>query len=280
MTHARAYHTATLLNDGRVLVCGGIDAEIYDPSTETFTAAGFLVGPRIFHTATLLNDGKVLLTRGSGITGIRCDAEIYDPDANSFSAVSNMHTAREFHTATLLKDGRVLVAGGEGDAGDSLTIAEIFDPVTRSFSVTGAMTVRRSSATATRLVDGRILIVGGGTKGEENDIDPTSDLYDPQTATFAPAAKTQYPSESSRVLADGTLPWLDDWGAPPRRHPRSDSARQQAVGQPGESRTFSEPGRSPGPRERAGDGDCRSRLGSDRRRYRLQFICGLDRGLR
>src|SRR5438270_11163519 len=54
------------------------------------------------------------------------------------------------------------------------------------------MTVRRSSATATRLVDGRILIVGGGTKGEENDIDPTSDLYDPQTATFAPAAKTQY----------------------------------------------------------------------------------------
>src|SRR5438105_13123041 len=69
------------------------------------------------------------------------------------------------------------------------------------------MTVRRSSATATRLVDGRILIVGGGTKGQANDIDPTSDLYDPQTATFAPTAKTQYwrVGHTATLLSNGRV---------------------------------------------------------------------------
>src|SRR5215472_5129463 len=57
---ARAYHTATLLPNGKVLVTGGIgsnglssQAELYDPATETWVATGSLGIARYAHTATL-----------------------------------------------------------------------------------------------------------------------------------------------------------------------------------------------------------------------------------
>jgi len=70
--------TATLLNDGRVLLAGGwvrdqlyypyvsIDtAELYDPASGQFTAAGKMTMPRSSHTATLLSNGTVLLAGDS-----------------------------------------------------------------------------------------------------------------------------------------------------------------------------------------------------------------------
>jgi hypothetical protein len=62
----RIGHTATLLTDGKVLVAGGGSdtAELFDPSTGTFTAIGKLSAARAYHTATLLADGKVLVTGG------------------------------------------------------------------------------------------------------------------------------------------------------------------------------------------------------------------------
>jgi hypothetical protein len=57
--------TATLLNDGRVLVVGGRGepsaAELYDPVSGTFSQTGPTAYPHGFYgTATLLNDGRVL----------------------------------------------------------------------------------------------------------------------------------------------------------------------------------------------------------------------------
>ena len=68
----RAAHTATLLEDGRVLVTGGIrageaalaSAEVYDPSARDFSAAGAMTSVRSGHTATLLRSGLVLLAGG------------------------------------------------------------------------------------------------------------------------------------------------------------------------------------------------------------------------
>jgi hypothetical protein len=87
MMATRAFHTATLLPDGRVLVVGGEAAngaylestELYDPTTNRWGFAGPLSGPRGFHTASLLADGRVLVTGGWGAGDAYSSAEIYEP---------------------------------------------------------------------------------------------------------------------------------------------------------------------------------------------------------
>src|ERR1700683_3287969 len=72
METERAAHTATLLQNGKVLITGGFNntgvlatAELFDPVTGTFTATGTMAFARFSHTATLLANGKVLVTGGS-----------------------------------------------------------------------------------------------------------------------------------------------------------------------------------------------------------------------
>jgi hypothetical protein len=121
----RNRHTATLLPNGKVLVTGGVglaggagygkgiinSAEIYDPSSGTWTLTAAMHDPRIGHTATLLPNGKVLVAGDQG-NGFQNTVEIYDPTTSSWTTTNNMNTARAFQTATLLPNGKVLFAGG------------------------------------------------------------------------------------------------------------------------------------------------------------------------
>ena len=60
---------ATLLQNGKVLVAGGVDenfvtsasTELYDPASGTWAATGSLNTERCFHTTTLLRNGMPLL---------------------------------------------------------------------------------------------------------------------------------------------------------------------------------------------------------------------------
>jgi N-acetylneuraminic acid mutarotase len=121
MTATRAFHTATLLNDGRVLVVGGEEAtgpylattELYDPAANHWTLAGSLSGPRGAHTASLLPDGRVLVTGGWGAGGTYASTEIYvpappstaastpTPDSGSSTAVSPAATNRALGASPL-----------------------------------------------------------------------------------------------------------------------------------------------------------------------------------
>src|SRR5207249_10675735 len=123
-------------------------AELYDPITSAWSAAGPMVTARQDHTATLLTSGMVLVTGGSDDnTAPLASAERYDPVKNIWSAAGSMAAARDSHTATLLANGNVLVTGG-GDLSNAsnplaLSSAELYDPVANSWSPTASMAAKR-----------------------------------------------------------------------------------------------------------------------------------------
>ena len=172
-------HTATLLQNGKVLIVGGSGenfsfngAELYDPDTGKWSSVGIVGGniERYDHTATLLPDGRVLIVGGVR-SSIRPEpAQLYDPDTGAWSSTGDLNTARFNHTATLLPDGKVLVAGGmryveresSSDSGiRSVRSSELYDPDTGTWSFAGSLKTQRFYHTATLLPDGIPLIVGG-----------------------------------------------------------------------------------------------------------------------
>ena len=140
MTDVRSFDTATLLQDGKVLIVGGLSsssgsgssgidpatqtAELYDPSSGTFTKlTAPLVAPRALHTATLLQDGKVLIAGGldtGGSAGMLASAELYDPATQTFVKTGDMKQGHAFHAAAILPDGKVIIAGFAGSLTDML----------------------------------------------------------------------------------------------------------------------------------------------------------------
>ncbi len=103
MTTTRQMATASRLQNGQVLITGGVDA-----------------------------GGNVLAT-----------AELYNPVRHHFMAVTtifphgtNMTDERQQQTATVLPNGMVLVAGG-GNERYSLASAELYNPVNGAFTCVG-----------------------------------------------------------------------------------------------------------------------------------------------
>ena len=189
MTISRGWHSATVLQDGRVLIVGGYTsldrdtatAEIFDPTTNTFSPTGSLNTARHDHSATLLPDGRVLIIAGYALGWLR-SAEIYDPGTGQWTVTQPIFAHGVAHTATLLKDGRVLVMGGATQGGYSAPNdrVEIFDPKTNLWQSAAPHTQTDSSHTATLLTDGRVLIAGGLA-------DPA--VYDPVTDSWQSAGK-------------------------------------------------------------------------------------------
>jgi hypothetical protein len=235
----RKYHTATLLQDGTVLVAGGLpeddasasftvllEAERYDPATGSFSPVGSMAQARTGHAAVLLQSGKVLLTGGNSTwapdlatapIAATNTAELWDPATGQFTALAaTMTVPRRNHTATLLANGQVLICGGlEGAAlnfGDILASAEIYDPVAGTFTATAApMTVPRQLHNAQILADGTVLVLGGvayDTLGNPYGI-PNAELFTPGAATpfaaTASALSTGRGQPAVALLANGQV---------------------------------------------------------------------------
>jgi hypothetical protein len=168
--------TATRLANGKVLIAGGYQllpdfsgsvqdtAEIYDPSTGSFSLTGSMNSARESHAATLLPDGRVLITGGDDSQTVFDTAELYDPTTGHFSQTGHMTTSRVGHLAAALGDGDVLVAGGINNRGASLKSAEVFVAKNGKFVKVAAMPHDRFMVGATVLTKSTILIAGGYTQ--------------------------------------------------------------------------------------------------------------------
>jgi len=180
----RTSATATLLDDGKVLIAGGQgengnlnEAELFDPATGQFQTTGSMLSLRNAHTATLLTDGRVLMVGGDGAT---LGAELYDPTSRTFTAAPSQPVipVRYYHSAVRLLDGRVLILGGVVNAVYE-PVAEIYDPTTGIFQVAGNLLTAVQFETATVLQDGRVLKAGGEFIDTQFELPRQTELYVP-----------------------------------------------------------------------------------------------------
>ena len=218
MSFARHTTSATALADGRVIVPAGFSAvdphdtsdtaEVYDPSTGTWSLTGDLNRSRARQGAMALDDGTVLVGPGSRETTfgppfsavIQDITELYDPatDTWQLTAGKPLLPGRFNFQQAVLPNGKALMAGGfggpQGNEAPTLT-AEVYDPSTSTWSSAGSTThLHGTSSSLTNTHDavvlsaspftfqfgaacgsscGKVLVLG------DNLTDPVADLYTP-----------------------------------------------------------------------------------------------------
>ncbi len=196
MSTPRAGHSATLLNDGRVLLIGGYSgegrpalatAEVFDPVSNQITAVGSLSVGRADHTATVMPDGEVLIAGGTDGSGVAfATTEIFSPRDNRFRAGPVLTAPRAGHAA-VLTDGRLVLIGGTADFVSALATTDVLE--SGVWSPGPRLIVRRLKHAATVLPDRTVLVIGGAidSEGRERlssteilDIDEDSSMLGPE----------------------------------------------------------------------------------------------------
>jgi N-acetylneuraminic acid mutarotase len=195
MRTARAEFVAVVLLSGKVLVAGGCTsynvngcvavttaAEVYDPTTGTWSATGAMRAGRMAMTGTVLLNGKALIAGGqTAASDALGSSELYNPATGTFSLTGRLITPRSGHTATLItRAGFVLMAGGENVNGVSISKAEFYNPVTGSYLATGNMPSVRQDHVAVLLRTGLVLVVGG------NNVNSTTTTVLASCAIYSP----------------------------------------------------------------------------------------------
>ena len=218
---ARGLPEMVALDDGRVLVTGGISArgqsyeigavvEVYDPATGQWQQAPSMNETLEYQAVVLLGDGRVLATGGRALNfDASSRAEIYDPEANEWALTGSMHVPQSFPVAVALSDGRVLVTGVSDLNSDAPeATSEIYDPAAGTWSPTETMKNVRIFHTMTLLPDGRVLAVGGDDPvGGPNSPHSTTEIFDPRTDSWSPGPDLAEPrlDHSATLLPDGRI---------------------------------------------------------------------------
>jgi hypothetical protein len=226
MIYASGWNTSTVLSTGQVVIVGGAvpseelgpptslnTAEIFDPSTETFSAAGKEEFSPVEQTATLLQSGEVFV--GNGPT-----SQIYNPSTNQFSAAQDPSLgmyARIAQIAALLLNGQVIEAGGTTIS--PLTpnpydlTSDLYDPIANQIVAGDNMRMPRVSPTASTLANGNVMIVGGTDISSDECGSRSVDVYQspvnatiPTITAVTPNPLTGFNQVTITIQGTGFLP--------------------------------------------------------------------------
>jgi hypothetical protein len=239
MQFARSGHTATQLDDGRILIVGGFNAagslplqstEIYDPQSNTVVSGPNLIGARARHTAVLLASGDVAIFGGVGagstplatceLIGFKpyqdVDGNPIAPSTWPVTSLPSLAVAQYSPLAALLPNQKVLVTGGVDAGGNGVTTAQLLDPLndddpstpkTKDPSLTtipSVLSQPRKDGTATVLLDGNVLFVGGSGATAT----ASMEIYNWQFNAFEPvtlAMAAPRAQHMATLLGDGTV---------------------------------------------------------------------------
>jgi hypothetical protein len=200
MITPRFGHTATLLQNGKVLITGGNAvcylavsffcgaslqpdrAELYDPATGTFTLTSGMSALYNSAVVVLLPNGKVLLA-GYDSAQMTTGLELYDPSTDDFSTAGTPATLATILFATLLSDGRGLLIGAVSPA---VYGAELYDPVSGKFSPITSWPGQQSWPPVISPYDFALVALADGTAlfVSSYDYESESERYDPATDAF------------------------------------------------------------------------------------------------
>jgi hypothetical protein len=215
MPFARARHAAVTMNDGRVLIVGGLNdttpdpsAEMYDPVTRTFSLlSSSLTVPRYSHTALMAKDGRVFIYGGVSGDGQAAPPELFDPATGTFTKLNVAESnTRANHTAVATSNGTIWIAGGD-DGTSALTAVIQFDVVSGALRRALDLATPRTDLAAAALTDGRVLIAGGAADGSLQQITDSSELFDSATAlrSASPAMSTPRSLQTMTLLSNGKV---------------------------------------------------------------------------
>jgi hypothetical protein len=172
LTDARWGHTATVLDDGRVLIAGGENAlgpvssvEILDPATGEFTIAGTLASARTGAAAARLADGRVLVAGGFDGTNVLSSIDVFTPSTGTVASLGSLDVPRAGLSATTLLDGKVLFFGGF-DGSHELATSVVFDPVTGTLTPGATSAVARRDHQAFLLPNNNAVLIVGGVSSD------------------------------------------------------------------------------------------------------------------
>jgi len=199
LPETRGLHSATLMNDGKVLIVGGMStvpilnlatmsdtARLYDPVANTFGLPITYPGARLLHTAMLQTDGSVLIAGGLELHGLieflttgnifaltigsLSDVLRYEGGffGSGFNTVGTLSESRAAAGMAYTTGGDILIAGGMHiNLGPLLTVATSLSNNTDLYTQ-GSGTAPAADMANTRyephlvnLPDGTMLIVGG-----------------------------------------------------------------------------------------------------------------------